>query len=79
MAELELGAWNLVLNNYFQPMNKDEQNNQTGELNRRDFLQRGSLATLMTVVGAVELVAQQPAADEKTRSEERRVGKECRL
>ncbi len=47
-------------------MNKDEQNNQTGELNRRDFLQRGSLATLMTMVGAVELVAEKPADDEKT-------------
>src|SRR5262245_20284413 len=40
--------------------------NQPGELNRRDFLQRSSLATLMTMIGAVELVAQPKPEDELT-------------
>ena len=43
-----------------------EQNQTFGELNRRDFLQRGSVATLMTMLGAVELVAEKPATEEKT-------------
>lgn len=38
----------------------NEQNQGSSELNRRDFLQRSSLATLMTMVGAVELIAEQP-------------------
>jgi predicted dehydrogenase len=45
-------------------MNQNEPNNG---VNRRDFLRGGSLATLMTMLGGVELIAQTatPAADAK--------------
>ena len=33
-------------------------NNQNGGVNRRDFLRGGSLATIMTMLGGVELLAQ---------------------
>lgn len=35
--------------------------NETAELNRRDFLKGGSFATLMTVLGGVELIGRAPA------------------
>ena len=38
------------------------------DFNRRDFLRSGSVATLMTMLGGVELIAQttnEPAADAK--------------
>lgn len=42
-------------------MNENE--NQTKDFNRRDFLKGGSIATLMTMLGGVELFSQARAAE----------------
>ncbi len=56
-------------------MNKPEADN--AGFNRRDFLKGGSIATLMTMMGGVPLVAQQPAADAP--GEEKKVGKKIKV
>ncbi len=43
-----------------------EQNQTGGELNRRDFLKSGSVATMMAMLGAVELVAEPEKTNYKT-------------
>ncbi len=48
-------------------MNENENENSGSGFNRRDFLKGGSMATMMTLLGGVELFAQTAtAADEKT-------------
>src|SRR5690348_15993047 len=48
-------------------MHERENENQTADFNRRDFLKSGSVATLMTMFGGVELLAQtnEPPAEAK--------------